>query len=106
MKKKGKPMKVYMIAEAQSIAQGSRNPCDDIFAYATAYPSHEAARDALREVMREVVNAAYEYCEEDEVPDVDDVLDGILDTENHDCWTWNGTDRSVVWNIVESEVNA
>lgn len=95
----------YAIVEAQNIHNDSNNPCDDILPYAALYKSHEAARDALREEMREVVNACYEGLDDDECPNIDDILDEILDDDSTpDRWSWSASDRDVVWRIVELDI--
>ena len=55
--------------------------------------------------MRDVVNACYEGLDDDECPDIDDILDEILDNDSTpDRWSWSASDRDVVWRIVELEV--
>ena len=95
----------YAIVEAQNIHNDSPDPCDDLLPYAALYKSHEAARDALREQMRDVVNACYEGLDDDECPNIDDILDEILDNDSTpDRWSWSASDRDVVWRIVELDV--
>lgn len=95
----------YAIVEAQNIHNDSNNPCEDLLPHVTVYSSHEAARDALREVMRDVVNACYEGLDDDECPDIDEILDEILDDDSTpDRWSWSAVDRDVVWRIEEIEV--
>ena len=104
--KTAKKQKLFAIVEAQNINCGSRNPCDDLYPWASVYRSYDGARDALREQMREVVNACYEGLDDD-VPNIDDILDQIFEDGNEECrqWFWNGDDRSVLWRIIEVEVN-
>lgn len=94
----------YTVAEAQNVAQGSRNACDDLFSYDTLHTSYEAARAALRESICEIVRAAYDGYDEDEMPDTKAILEEVLATENNDNWFWNGPDRDVVWNIIRHTV--
>ena len=105
--KTAKKRKLFAIVEAQNINCGSRNPCDDLYPWATLHKSRDAARDALREQMREVVNAAYEGFDDVEGPNIDDILDQIFEEGDEKCceWFWNGGDRSVRWRIIEVEVN-
>ena len=78
--------KLYAIVEAQNIHNDSRNPCDDLLPHVTVYSSPDAARDALREQMREIVNASYEGRVDDDCPDIDDVLDSILENDSIADW--------------------
>ena len=97
-------MKVYMIAEAQHIAQGSACDSFDIFPFAVAYPTIRAARSAVRETIREIVAASYEGCPDS--PDIESTLDEILsqDSAKYDIWHWDADDRSVTWRIVEASL--
>lgn len=98
-------MKVYIVTEAQYVPC-SRVTSSDIYPYAEVFASYEKARDALRKSMREVVNASYEgkVLDGDDVPDIDNILDEILETEYNDYWYWDADDRSAVWRIIEAEV--
>jgi len=97
---------VYLVVESLKISGDRIDDWRDLYAFATAHASKEEAVKELEKRIKEVIEESYEGLDPDDedYPEIDAIVNEILDDGADDNYHWDATDRIAIWRIIERRV--